>query len=48
MYTCKCKGKYCGNHMHDHNCTYDHLKDHKQKLKLKLPVIKSDRGLVKI
>jgi hypothetical protein len=24
IYLCRCKGIYCGKHLHDHNCTFDY------------------------
>ena len=48
MYTCKCHNLYCGKHLHNHECTYDHFKDQQKLLCKKMPIIKSDRGLVKI
>ena len=48
MYTCKCKKLYCGNHIHNHDCNYDHKKDAQDKLILKLPKVIESHNLDKI
>lgn len=46
--TCKCGNLYCGKHAHDHSCTFDHAAAYKEKLVKKLPLIESDKGLIRI
>lgn len=48
MYTCKCKKVYCGNHLHSHTCNFDHVEEQQKILRERLPVVESDRGLVRI
>lgn len=48
MYTCKCKKLYCGNHIHSHKCTFNHIEEQQKVLRDRLPPIKSDQGLVRI
>lgn len=48
MYTCKCKKVYCSAHMHKHVCTFDYLSHQQKILREKMPVIKSNKGLIKI
>jgi len=46
--TCKCGNLYCGKHAHDHSCAFDHAAAYKEKLVKKLPLIESDKGLIRI
>lgn len=39
MYTCKCLELYCGNHLYEHNCVFNHLEEEQSKLRQKLPKI---------
>lgn len=48
LYTCKCLFIFCGNHLSDHSCTFNHRKEVQKILKSKLPIFQSDKGLVKI
>lgn len=48
MYTCKCKKLYCGNHLHSHKCSFDHVAEQQNVLREKMPIMEPDRGLVKI
>ena len=48
IYTCKCSNVYCPKHLHFHKCEFDHKKYYRDLLREKLPVIKSDRGLITI
>lgn len=42
---CRCGGKYCGAHRYadEHNCTYDHKKMNKERIKANNPEIKKDK-----
>lgn len=44
MYTCKCKLIFCSQHLHDHNCTFNHLNYNQNILKNKMPVVKPMKG----
>ena len=48
IYTCKCGSIFCPNHLHDHSCSFDHKLEHKEKLRLNLPKIISDKNLIRI
>lgn len=36
---CVCGGKYCISHLNNHNCTFNHLENHKRKLTEENPPI---------
>lgn len=42
---CKCGGLFCGNHRYadEHNCTYDHFKNHQDAIRKKHIVIKKNK-----
>mgnify|MGYP006136817985 CR=1 FL=1 len=48
VYTCKCKNLYCGKHLHDHNCTFNHVKEYQKILTAKLPKSIDNKNLLKI
>lgn len=48
IYTCKCNQLYCGNHIHDHICIFDHKNNQQKILREKMPIIESTKGLTKI
>lgn len=43
MYTCKCDGVYCSNHLHDHSCTYDMKAFHRKCLEKRLIKVKKSK-----
>lgn len=46
MHKCKCTNVYCNTHLHDHNCSFDHVKAYKKLLDKKLVRIVSNRGYI--
>jgi hypothetical protein len=48
VFTCKCKGIYCHNHRHSHNCSYDYIKERRDNLIKILPSIEVNKRLEKI
>lgn len=43
VYTCKCSKVYCSEHLHQHDCSFDHGKLHSEILAKKLPVVKKKK-----
>ena len=39
IYTCKCGNKYCGEHIQNHECTFDYKKECKDQLTKKLQMV---------
>ena len=37
---CKCEKVFCSNHLCDHNCSYDHQKNHQHHVLQQNPVVK--------
>lgn len=46
LYTCKCSKTYCGDHLSDHDCKYNHLKEYRNILKTRLPLFKDNKGFI--
>ena len=45
---CRCGGKFCHLHSHDHECTFDYKKEHQEKLKKQLVEVSDKFTLDKI
>lgn len=43
MFTCRCEGIFCRKHMFEHNCQYDYVKDGREYLKQKMPLVKPEK-----
>lgn len=48
QYKCKCRNLFCIKCLGDHNCTFDYLKENKDKLKLKMPLVIANKIVNKI
>jgi hypothetical protein len=43
MNKCKCLKFYCSEHLLNHNCSFNHLEEHKNKLSNTLPKLEDKR-----